>query len=124
MSYPPVKSLQQRKRGHRSLQHLLPTGDDPDGHEGAVVGSVGLFDAHELDPSLGQSRRSGLELHFTWNSQHDGVGSTGKVSGATLPGGVHDLGGLNASREIRAHDDVVAERGIVLDDAVAIAGSA
>lgn len=99
---------------------LLSSWSEADGHQGAVVGRVWLMDLHVARAAQGETPRELLELGLVPTRQNDDVGAARQVSRTRLSRRMRDLSGLDASRQIGSHDDVVVEsRNVVGTGAIA-----
>lgn len=90
---------------------LLSRGHDTDRHERTAVGRIRLVHGRVPDPSERKTRSHLVQRCLRRRGQHDGMGACGKITGTGLAGGVTDVRGLDASRQIAPYDDVVRERG-------------
>ncbi len=104
-----TRSLQQRQRRHVLPDVLLSSWGEADSHQRAVVGRVGLVDLHVARSAQREAPRELRELGLVPTRQNDDVGAGRQVSRARLPRRMGDLSGLDASRQIGSHDDVVVE---------------
>ena len=105
-----MQSPQERQTAQRAADHLLPAGLAADGHELTVIRSIVLDDPHELDARERQALRDGLECGLVGHAEHDGDRVLGEVPRRRVAGGVGDLGGERAQRQVAARDDEVAGR--------------
>lgn len=101
---------QKRKRREQSSKDLLGLGVKPESHERALVGLVRFGDGGEGDPCSREAFRLAMQGELVGDSQNHRMGSFGEVSRARFSGRVHEVRGLNPPWEVRANDDVVAER--------------
>lgn len=88
---------------------LLSRRDDPERHERAVPRRVRLLDANVSDLRGLEPRGRLSQLLLPRDRQHDSVRPAREPSGTRLTRRVDEVGGLDPSREVGAHDDVVGE---------------
>lgn len=92
-----------------STQRLLSPRREAEGHEGTEVRRVRFEDRRELHAGLTELVGDARQGALARRRQDDSVRAFVDASIDALAGRMHDLGGLNAARQVRADDDVVKE---------------
>ena len=108
LSYPRVTAVKRQVR-KSSTDTAAQRGARADGHQLSEVGRVGLADLDVGDAGGAELRGDATELRLVGRGEHDGEGARLKISRARLARRVGDLGGGNASGQVRPHDEVVGQ---------------
>jgi len=82
---------------------------DADGHEGVEMRRIRLADRVVGDRPALELTLDQRELGLVAGGEHDGARARGQPARRALAGGVDDLRGQGAAREVGADDDIVRE---------------
>lgn len=102
-------SFQQRKSGKKFLEQLPVGRLNADRHRLPAIWSVGLDNQVSRDTGHLQLRAKPAKLRLILGEKRNSVGAFRQVFGRTAAGGVDQLGGLGAGRNVGAGDAVVGE---------------
>lgn len=82
---------------------------DADGHEGVEMRRIRLADRVVGDKQALELTLELRQLGLVTSGEHDGARARGQASRRALAGGVHDLRGQGAARQVGAHDHIMRE---------------
>ena len=82
---------------------------DANGHEGVEMRRIRLADRMVGDKQALELTLELRQLGLVAGGEHDGARAHGQASRRALAGGVHDLRGQSAARQVGAHDHIVRE---------------